>query len=267
MGLMVAGLLSAYVSTLSTHLNWGTSYLVHDFYRRFVRDDASERHYVFVGRLVTGLLMLLAAALTFVLDSARESFELLMSVGAGTGLIYLLRWYWWRINAWSEVMAMVVSFLVSAGFFIAAKGGFVVPSHVVLLSTVGITTVAWVAATYLTPPTDRATLVSFYRLVRPAGPGWKSVREEAGVTPSPDSLPQALLGWVLGCLFVYAGLFGAGSFLYRNTAQGVAWLVAFVLSGVGLARILGAMWAGGEEKTDEPARTAPEPVAEGEVTL
>src|SRR5712692_3457130 len=106
MGLMIAGLLAAYVSTLSTHLNWGTSYLVHDFYRRFVRPDASEKHYVFVGRLVTALLMLLAALLTFVLQSARASFELMMSIGAGTGLLYLLRWFWWRVNAWSEVAAM-----------------------------------------------------------------------------------------------------------------------------------------------------------------
>ncbi|HET8654151.1 MAG TPA: sodium:solute symporter family protein [Longimicrobiaceae bacterium] len=263
MGLMVAGLLSAYVSTLSTHLNWGTSYLVHDFYRRFVRSDASERHYVTMGRIITAILMLLAAGLTFELDTARDSFELLMSVGAGTGLIYLLRWYWWRINAWSEVMAMISSFLVSIAFFVAGKNGFAVPSYVVLLTTVGVTTVVWVAATFLTAPTDHATLVSFYRLVRPAGPGWRHVREEAGVGPSPDSLPQALLGWVLGCVFVYAALFGSGSFLYGETAQGVVWLVAFVLSGIGLVRILGAMWAEGGDEPDEPPAGAPERAVEG----
>jgi Na+/proline symporter len=121
-GVMIAGMLAAYISTLATHLNWGTSYLVHDLYRRFLRTDASERHYVLIGRVVTGLLMLLAAGVTFVLDSARESFELLMSIGAGTGLIYLLRWFWWRINAWSEIAAMISSFLLALGFFLAGKG-------------------------------------------------------------------------------------------------------------------------------------------------
>jgi hypothetical protein len=249
MGLMVAGLLAAYVSTLSTHLNWGTSYLVHDFYRRFVRADASERHYVFVGRVVTGLLMLLAAGVTFLLDSARQSFELMMSIGAGTGLLYLLRWYWWRINAWSEIAAMVSSFVISVGFFIAQMNGSTVPSHIVLLVTIAVTTVAWVGTTYLTAPSDRETLLRFYRLVRPSGPGWKSVRAEAGVSASPDSLPQAMLGWVLGCTFVYAALFGAGSFLYGKTAQALVWAVFFVISGVGLARLLPRLWSGETETT------------------
>ncbi len=123
LGLMVAGMLAAYVSTLSTHLNWGTSYLVHDIYRRFVKPGAEERHYVMVGRLVTAGLMVVAAFLTFVLDSARESFELLLSIGAGTGLLYLLRWFWWRVNAWSEIAAMASSFVVAIGFFIAKKAG------------------------------------------------------------------------------------------------------------------------------------------------
>jgi len=210
MGLMVAGLLAAYVSTLSTHLNWGTSYLVHDFYRRFLKPGKDERHYVAVGRLVTALLMLAAALLTFELQSAKRSFDLMLSVGAGTGLIYLLRWFWWRINAWSEVAAMVSSFLVAVAFFIAGKMGPEVSPYVSLVSTVGITTVVWVAVTYLTRPTDRSTLVAFYKLVRPAGPGWTDIRAEAGVGTSPDSLAQALLGWVLGCVFVYAALFGAG---------------------------------------------------------
>src|SRR5215211_3048905 len=123
LGLMVAGLLAAYVSTISTHLNWGTSYLVHDFYRRFMKPGQTEKHYVMAGRMVTAVLMVLAGLLTFVLDSARESFELLMSVGAGTGLLYLLRWFWWRINAWSELSAMLSSFLVAFGFFLARKSG------------------------------------------------------------------------------------------------------------------------------------------------
>src|SRR5574338_856689 len=187
LGLMVAGLLAAYVSTISTHLNWGTSYIVHDFYRRFIRPGADERHYIAVGRLVTAALMAIAAAVTFVLDTAQASFNLLLSVGAGTGLIYLLRWYWWRINAWSEIAAMVSSFAVAVAFFIAGKAGVTIASHTSLLMTIGVTTIVWVAATYLTAPTDRKTLVEFYRLVRPAGAGWAPVRAEAGVGASPDS--------------------------------------------------------------------------------
>jgi len=243
LGLMVAGLLAAYVSTISTHLNWGTSYLVHDLYRRFIRADASERHYVWLGRMVTALLMLLAAGMTFLLESARTSFELLLSIGAGSGLLYLLRWYWWRINAWSEIAAMSVSFLVAVGFFAAGKLGYGVSANTVLLGTVGLTTLAWVSVTLLTRPESDATLVGFYKLVRPAGPGWSDISRKAGVGPSPDSLPQQLLGWILGCTFVYASLFGAGSALFGLTAQATVWGVVWVASGWGLLRVLNRQWA------------------------
>ena len=242
LGLMVAGLLAAYVSTISTHLNWGTSYIVHDFYRRFMKPGAEERHYILVGRLVTGGLMVVAGLLTFVLDTAQASFNLLLSVGAGTGLIYLLRWYWWRINAWSEIAAMVSSFLVAVGFFIAGKSGATIAASTSLLITVAVTTVVWVSATFMTEPTDRKTLVAFYRLVRPPGAGWDPVRSEAGVASSPDSIAQSLLGWVLGCLIVYAALFGAGSFLYGRTAQGMVWTVAFTIAAVGLIRLVRGLW-------------------------
>jgi Na+/proline symporter len=242
LGLMIAGMLAAYRSTIETHLNWGTSYLVHDFYRRFLKRDASERHYVFVGRVVTALLMICAALLTFALDTAKESFDLILSVGAGTGLIYLLRWFWWRINAWSEVAAMASSFVVAVGFFVARKAGHPVAAHLALITTVAVTTVVWIVVTYATRPVDRATLVAFYRLVRPAGPGWRDIRREAGVGPSPDSLPQNLLGWVLGCVFVYAALFGTGSVLYGKTAQAAVWIGLFVVSGVWLARLVPRLW-------------------------
>ncbi|NUO62623.1 MAG: Na+:solute symporter [Gemmatimonadaceae bacterium] len=243
LGLMIAGLLAAYVSTLSTHLNWGTSYLVHDFYRRFVRPGRDERHYVMIGRIITGLLMVLAALLTFVLQSARQSFELMLSIGAGTGLLYLLRWFWWRVSAWSEIAAMVSSFLLALLFFALAKGGATIPSHITLIISVAATTVVWVAVAYLAPPTDRATLLSFYEKVRPPGPGWRAIRSSSTLPPSPDSLPMMFLGWTLGCAFVYAALFGAGSFLYGRNAQGVVWSVVFLVSGVGLLRLLPRMWA------------------------
>jgi solute:Na+ symporter, SSS family len=254
LGLMIAGLLAAYISTLSTHLNWGTSYLVHDFYRRFIRQEASEKHYVLVGRITTALLMMVAASLTFVLDSARQSFDLLLSVGAGTGLIYLLRWFWWRINAWSEIAAMVASFLIAAGFFVAGKMGVNIAPHISLVITVAATTLVWLIVTYLTAPTERATLLSFYQLVRPAGPGWRSIREESGAGSSPDSLPQSLLGWMLGCVFVYSALFGAGSFLYGKMAQGAVWLLLFIVSGAWMTRLLARLWS----KEDEPPRARSE---------
>jgi Na+/proline symporter len=250
LGLMVAGLLAAYVSTISTHLNWGTSYLVHDLYRRFVRADADERHYVLAGRVVTALLMILAAGMTFLLESARESFDLLLSIGAGSGLLYLLRWYWWRINAWSEIAAMVVSFVVSVGFFTAGKWGAVFAPNTPLLVTVFATTVAWIAATLMTRPENEATLVSFYRLVRPAGRGWAPIAAKAlrppfmdGAGPEGrDSIPLQLLGWVLGCTFVYCTLFGAGTVLYGQTGQAIVFGVAWLVSGFGLIRILKILW-------------------------
>jgi Na+/proline symporter len=242
LGLVVAGTLAAYRSTIETHLNWGTSYLVHDFYRRFLRRGESEKHYVLVGRLTTAGLMISAGFLTYALGTAKDAFDLILSVGAGTGLIYLLRWFWWRVSAWSEIAAMVSSFIVAIGFFIARKNGLEVASHVSLLVTVGVTTVVWVAATFLAPATDRATLIRFYELVRPSGAGWRAVRSESAATPAPDSLAQGVLGWVCGCSFVYSALFGTGSLLYGRTPQFYAWFAVFAISGLGMWRTLRGFW-------------------------
>jgi Na+/proline symporter len=253
LGLMVAGMLAAYVSTVATHLNWGTSYLVNDLYRRFLAPGKEDRAYVQLGRVVTALLMLVAGLLTYVLDTAQEGFQLLLSIGAGTGLLYLLRWFWWRVNAWSEVAAMIASFTVSLGLFIARKNGLEMASHVALIITVVVTTVAWVTATLVTTPTDRSVLTAFYRLVRPAGPGWDEIRKGTDLPPSPDSMANSLLGWVLGCLFVYAALFGAGSYIYGKTGQALVWTVVFVVAAAGLWRLLPRMW-GGEAGTGHGAR-------------
>ena len=243
-GLMVAGLLAAYVSTMVTHLNWGSSYLVHDLYRRFIRPGGDEKHYVLMGRLVTVGLMIAAGLFTYVLDTARDGFQLLLSVGAGTGLLYLLRWFWWRVNAWSEISAMAGSFVVAAGFLIAKKSGADIPDHVALLATVGATSLIWIATTFATRPTNDATLLKFYELVRPAGRGWARIAARATPGTAPDSLPQAMLGWVLGCAFVYAALFGTGSFLYGQMPQAAFWLVVFVVSGLWLRQVLRGFWAG-----------------------
>jgi solute:Na+ symporter, SSS family len=242
LGLVVAGTLAAYRSTIETHLNWGTSYLVHDFYRRLINRDATEKHYVLAGRLTTAGLMVCAALMTYALGTAKEAFDLILSIGAGTGLLYLLRWFWWRVSAWSEIAAMVSSFVVALAFFIARKNGVEIAATTSLLATVATTTIVWVAATFLAPTTDRATLVQFYQRVRPAGPGWSDIQREANVGPSPDSLANALLGWVFGCALVYAGLFGTGSLLYGHMPQFFAWLAVFAVSGVVVARVLRGFW-------------------------
>jgi Na+/proline symporter len=249
LGLVVAGTLAAYRSTIETHLNWGTSYLVHDFYRRFLNTGREERHYVFAGRVTTALLMICAASLSLALSTAKEAFDLILNLGAGTGLIYLLRWFWWRINAWSEIAVMASAPLFAVGFFIAGKLGHPVASTVSLPITVACTTVIWIVVTFLTSPTPRETLVAFYRLVRPAGPGWAAVRAEAGTTGPTDRLSLALLGWTLGCLFVYSALFGTGSYLYGRTAQALVFTVLFGASALGLVRLLPLVWGSREEES------------------
>jgi len=237
LGLLVASLTSAYVSTMSTHLNWGASYLVNDLYRRFVRPDADERHLVAVSRVVTVALMGGAVLVTLVLETAGEAFHLLLSFGAGTGLIYLLRWYWWRINAWSEIAAMLVSFLVTFAIHLARQAGALSwSSDTALLVTIGVTTAAWLAATFATPAVDRATLVAFVARIRPAGPGWRGFAA-VGAGPG-DPLPRGLLGMALGCTFVYATLFATGNVLYGRLGSAAVLAAVALGSGFGVARML-----------------------------
>jgi len=238
LGVLVAALTAAYISTMVTHLNWGSSYLVMDFFKRFISPGASERHLVTVSRVVTALLMVIAGGFVFLLTTAGEAFQVLLSIGAGTGLIYLLRWFWWRINAWSEIAAMMSSFIIAVSLFFARKGGLELSDHRALIYSVAATTVVWVAVTLLTPPVERDVLLAFYRKTRPAGPGWESIRREAGLPPSPDSLPQAFLGWTLGCLLVYGALFTAGNLMFGRTGLATAFGVVTVGSGLGLYRII-----------------------------
>src|SRR5262249_29656794 len=148
-----------------------------------------------------------------------DAFQLLLSIGAGTGLIYLLRWFWWRINAWSEIAAMISSFVVAVVLLIARRAGMGLSDSTALLASIAVTTVVWVTVTLLTPPTDEATLRKFYEATRPAGPGWAAVRRRAALPPSGDSIPQMLLGWTAGVAFVYAGLFGTGNLLYGKSLE------------------------------------------------
>jgi Na+/proline symporter len=243
LGMMVAGLLAAYVSTISTHLNWGTSYLVHDLYRRFLRPDADERHYVLVGRLVTVVLMVAAAAVTLVLESARGAFNLLLSIGAGTGLLYLLRWFWWRVNAWSEIAAMASSFVLAIGLLVLEGRGVRFAPHLSLVVVVAITTAVWLAVTWMTPPTDAETLARFYRVARPAGPGWAGVRRRLGGLAPADDLNAAFVGWVASCACVYSALFGTGHLLMGPSGRAATAMMVFIASGLVMWRAIVRLWA------------------------
>ncbi len=254
MGLMVGGLIAANSSTNLTHLNLGASYLVHDFYRRFIRRGASEKHYVLVARLVTIGLFFFAGSLVFLLETAKDTFDLILQVGAGTGLLYLIRWFWWRVNAWCEVVAMVSSFAVSVGFLILRRSGVAVPVHYALLITIAITTVCWLLMAFLGPQTDRRTLIDFYKRVRPFGPGWSGVRKEAGVSKAEakmthESFPLSLLGWVAGCAMIWSALFTVGNFLYGRTNYALFLLGIFIVSGLVLFRVVSRLWSTSKRET------------------
>jgi solute:Na+ symporter, SSS family len=237
-GLMVAGLTAAYISTIITHLNWGTSYLVHDCYRRFLRPGRTESHYIWVSRAMTVVLMVVSGWVSLHLESSKASFDLLLSIGAGTGLLYLLRWFWWRVNAWAEIAAMAGSFLFAVGFHIAQLRGLNWPSHYVLIASIALTTILWLVVAFLSPVTDAETLRRFYEKVRPAGPGWRAIRERLGLAPSPDSLPLGLLATVLGAIAIWSALFATGSFLYGHLSQAVILTILAIGTGSGCVRLV-----------------------------
>ncbi len=238
LGLVVASLVAAYMSTISSHLNWGSSYVVNDWYKRFYKPEASEKEMVAVGRWSTLLLMILSAFFALQLESALGAFQILLKIGAGTGLIFILRWFWWRINAYSELTAMIVSFLLAIYLdIIHKKLGFEpIPEHIKLVTSVVLTTIAWVTVTFLTRPTEQGVLVSFYKKIKPAAGGWKPVINKAIAANTLEStevragkLPLQILGMLAGCFLVYGALFGTGYLIYGNMMQGI---MAFVVSGI-----------------------------------
>jgi len=220
-GLVLASLMAAFMSTLSTHLNWGSSYVVNDVYKRFVRPAAPEKELVLTGRICTLLSMVVAALLALSLENALQVFNILLQVGAGTGLLFLLRWFWWRINAFSEITAMVVSFAVAVGLeFSWLKDE---PDWMKLVGGVAVTTVVWLLVTLLTRPTDDATLRRFCRLVRPGGPGWRPVLLRAGADGDSEvalegrwGVPMEILCMAIGCTAVYAALIATGYWIYGH---------------------------------------------------
>jgi len=250
LGLVAASLLAAYVSTMSTQLNLGASYLVNDFYRRFIAPAASQSQLLWVSRLLTVALMCVSGCLVFVIESARGGFEVLLTIGAGTGAIYLLRWFWWRINAWSEIAAMVSSFVVSMAILAINKTSDAgITGDRALVIIVAVTSLVWVATTLLTRPEPTATLVEFVRRTQPAGPGWRRVRGAANLPPSTDSLGRGIACWLLGCAAVYTVLFGSGCLLFGRTAHGMLLLVAAAVS----AACLFAVLRGSRTKATSPA--------------
>jgi len=248
LGLVLASLIAAYMSTISTHLNWGSSYVVNDFYKRFVNAEATEKQLVWVGRISTVGMMVLAGILALWLESSFQAFKILLQVGAGTGLLFILRWFWWRINAYSELTAMIVSFLVAVYLELIhpkVLPDVVLHSGLKLVIGVGITTVAWVVVTFLTRPTAKGQLRQFYRKAEPGGPGWRTVIEQADADGEPIvegqpkwTVPLALLCMMIGCLAVYSALFATGYYLYGNIVPAVVLSVV----AIGSAVFLGKTW-------------------------
>ncbi len=232
-GLMLAAFAAAYMSTIGTQLNWGASYIVNDVYRRFMVKGKAEKHYVTTSQLVTMGLMILSAIVTFYMDSIANAWRFLMALGAGTGLVYILRWFWWRINAWSEISAMAAAFVTS----LVLQFGFAYDENLpldfahMLLITVAVTTVVWLTVTFLTDPEPKETLLAFYRRVRPNPALWKPIAAEAtDIVPQKDGLFN-LVNWISGVIMIYAFLFGTGKIVLGEPMTGIGYLVVGLIFG------------------------------------
>ncbi len=239
-GLMVAAFAAAYMSTIATQLNWGASYLVNDFYRRFLKPGAAEGHYVNASKVATLLLTVISAVVTFYMGSIAGAWKLLIVTGAGTGAVLLLRWYWWRINAWSEVSAMVSAFVVSV--LLQTAGGLDTDKPLdfarMMIITVSITTVVWLAVTFLTAPESRETLLAFYRRTRPSRAGWAPIAALAPDVQVSSSGLANLADWIAGCVLIYGVLFGTGKLLLHETGPGLLLLAVGLIGGFVIYRDL-----------------------------
>jgi len=232
LGLVAASLIAAFMSTMSTQLNLGASYLVNDFYHRFIKPDASEKQLVMAGRLFTVVSIILGGGLGLLLTSAGQAFTLLLMIGAGTGMIYILRWFWWRINAYTEIVAMVSSIII-AGYFNFANVGLEDWQKIVIGAL--LTTIVWIIATYLTPPDDEETLRNFVKKVNPGGPGWTKYSD--GISSEPWPVPNGILCMVLGCVAVYGFLLGVGQLIYGQTGLGIIICGLGTVSSFGLYKL------------------------------
>lgn len=237
-GFMVASFIAAYTSTQATQMNWGSSYLINDLYRRFMRRDASERHYVMAARLATLLTLVLSLLVTVFMDQVSHAWQFLLMLGAGTGLVYILRWYWWRVNAWSEVSAMasalIVSLVLRFFFDTATPTGFAMN----LIITTLCTTVVWLTVTFLTGPEPREILHSFYAKVRPAGGGWGPIARELQLEPIRGEIARNTISWLLGIALVYSIMFGTGALLFDQPEKLALFAGIVVVSAVGLVLMM-----------------------------
>ncbi|MBV8208382.1 MAG: Na+:solute symporter [Acidobacteria bacterium] len=237
-GVIIAGFLAAFMSTVATQLNWGASYLIADFYRRFIHTHASESHYVNASRAATVLLVALASLVAWQLSSIRSGWTWVLELGAGTGAVYLLRWYWWRINAWSEIAAMAtalaVSLMLHAAQFFSGSATVVFAKNA--LWTTGLTTLAWLLVTFTTAPEPEQVLTAFYRKVRPDVRGWRPIAALAPGAPATRDLGRNLLAWLLGCGMVYAALFGVGKIILLEPGRGLALLAVSIACALALYR-------------------------------
>ncbi len=242
LGIVIASLVAAFMSTISTHLNWGASYIAHDFYRRFVKPDASDQQLVSIGRWSTVGLMVIAGFVALALESAMDGFSIILQIGAGTGLIYILRWFWWRINAFTEITGMVVSFAVAMFFKFGypQTGGPELAGWQQLVIGVAITTAAWLLATFVSPATDRDVLKAFYQKIRPGGSGWQPIHDQLAAegtkVEAGESITAGLRAMFAATFLVYALLFGTGYMLYGDWGSVAASAVVAVIAGVMLAR-------------------------------
>ena len=232
LGLVSASLIAAFMSTMSTQLNLGASYLVNDLYHRFIKPDASEKELVMVGRLFTIISIILGAGLGLILTSAGQAFNLLLMIGSGTGLIYILRWFWWRINAYTEIIAMISS-LIIAGYM--NFGDLDIAAWMKIVYGACITTIVWIIATYITPPDDDETLQNFVNKIDPGGPGWKKYSN--GVASDDWHVPKGILSMVLGCFSVYGLLLGVGQLIYGNFYPGIFICGLGIFSSIWLSKI------------------------------
>ena len=244
LGVVLASLLAAFMSTISSHLNWGASYISIDFYKRFIYSEASEKEIVLVGRISTIFLMILAGFVALELNDALDAFQILLQIGAGTGSIFLLRWFWWRVNAYSEITGMSVSFLVAIYFHSIHERifGFTFESHYELVLSVFITTLSWILVTLLTKPTENSRLFEFYKKIKPYGIGWNKFLKNNNIDVKNKELKESpmsdLLSMFLGIVIVYSGLFGTGYLLYGNTTYSLILFFLLFISAYKLNKIM-----------------------------
>ena len=235
LGLVLASLIAAFMSTISSHLNWGASYISIDFYKRFIKKNASEKEVVRAGKLSTVILMILAGFVSLQLSDSLGAFHILLQIGAGTGSIFLLRWFWWRVNAYSEITGMIISFFVAVYFEWIHESLFDIrlKEYAELLIGVGVTTFSWLLVTILTKPTDDDKLMEFYKKIKPYGVGWNgfiSKLDIKRINDKGDSAMRDLFLVFLGVLMVYFGLFGIGYILYNQMVIGVVLLILSSIS-------------------------------------